>query len=102
MFTNLINFLKLLFNNLNEIFKKISIDFSFLLIFSFSFLTQNPKYFTLELLDFLSSQAQYLYSLMTLAASGVKTETNQTRLANVEMALEALRNVIRNNPGMLL
>lgn len=39
---------------------------------------------------------------MTLAASGVKTETNQTRLTNVEMALEALRNVIRNNPGMLL
>lgn len=39
---------------------------------------------------------------MTLAASGVKTETNQTRLTNVEMALEALRNVIRNNPGILL
>lgn len=38
---------------------------------------------------------------MTLAASGVKTETNQTRLTNVEMALEALRNVIRNNPGIL-
>lgn len=39
---------------------------------------------------------------MTLAASGVKTETNQTRLTSVEMALEALRNVIRNNPGILL
>lgn len=38
---------------------------------------------------------------MTLAASGVKTKTNQTRLTNVEMALEALRNVIRNNPGIL-
>lgn len=38
---------------------------------------------------------------MSLVASGIKTETNQTRLKNVEMALEALRNVIRNNPGML-
>lgn len=36
---------------------------------------------------------------MTLASSGVKTETNQTRLRNVEMALEALKNVVRNNPG---
>lgn len=65
-----------------------------------TFPLQNPKYFTLELLDFLCSQAQYLYSLMSLVASGVKTETNQTRLKNVEMALEALRNVIRNNPGV--
>lgn len=38
---------------------------------------------------------------MSLVASGVKTETNKTRLKNVEMALEALRNVIRNNPGMV-
>ncbi|XP_054717127.1 dnaJ homolog subfamily C member 13-like [Uloborus diversus] len=65
-----------------------------------TFPLENPKHFTLEILDFLCSQAQYLYSLMSLVASGVKTETNQTRLNNVEMALEALRNVIRNNPGV--
>ncbi|GFQ70979.1 dnaJ homolog subfamily C member 13 [Trichonephila clavata] len=65
-----------------------------------TFPLENPKFFTLELLDFLSSQAQYLYSLMTLQSSGVKQETNQTRLKSVEMALEALRNVIKNNPGV--
>ncbi|XP_035216788.1 dnaJ homolog subfamily C member 13-like isoform X2 [Stegodyphus dumicola] len=65
-----------------------------------TFPLENPKHFNLELLDFLCSQAQYLYSLMSLQSSGVKAETNQTRLKNVEMALEALRNVIRNNPGV--
>ncbi|GFX82675.1 dnaJ homolog subfamily C member 13 [Trichonephila clavipes] len=65
-----------------------------------TFPLENPKFFTLELLDFLSSQAQYLYSLMTLQSSGVKQETNQARLKSVEMALEALRNVIKNNPGV--
>ncbi|GIY06445.1 dnaJ homolog subfamily C member 13 [Caerostris darwini] len=65
-----------------------------------TFPLENPKFFTLELLDFLSSQAQYLYSLMTLQSSGVKQETNQTRLKSVEMALEALRNVVKNNPGV--
>lgn len=65
-----------------------------------TFPLQNPKFFTLELLDFLSSQAQYLYSLMTLQSSGIKQETNQTRLKSVEMALEALRNVVKNNPGV--
>ncbi|KAF8773591.1 DnaJ subfamily C member 13 like protein [Argiope bruennichi] len=65
-----------------------------------TFPLENPKYFTLELLDYLSSQAQYLYSLMALQSSGVKQETNQTRLKSVEMALEALRNVVKNNPGV--
>ncbi|XP_042910016.2 dnaJ homolog subfamily C member 13 isoform X1 [Parasteatoda tepidariorum] len=65
-----------------------------------NFSLQNPKHFTLELLDYLCSQAQYLYSLMSLQSSGIKTETNQARLKSVENALQALSNVIKNNPGV--
>lgn len=62
---------------------------------------QNPKLFTADLLNNLHSQSQYLHSLMTLQSSGVKTETNPARLQDVEMALEALRNVVKNNPGSI-
>lgn len=61
---------------------------------------QDPNRFTLDLLDYLGSQAQYLHSLMALTAAKVGVNKNIERLKNVEMALEALKNVIRNNPGV--
>lgn len=64
-----------------------------------SFPLENPKGFTIDLLDFLGSQAQYLHSLMSLQQQQM-TKTNLERLQNVEMALEALRNVIKNHPGV--
>ena len=65
---------------------------------------QNAKGFTIDLLDYLGSQAQYLHSLMALQDhkgqdGKVNATVNPERMRNVEMALEALRNVIRNNPG---
>ena len=62
---------------------------------SFYIYFQNAKTLTVELLDFLGSQAQYLHSLMSLQQ---QTSTSK-RLKHVEMALEAQRNVIRSNPG---
>ncbi len=38
---------------------------------------------------------------MALSRQSPDAGVNQERLSNVEMALEALRNVIRNNPGMI-
>lgn len=59
-----------------------------------------PKAFTASLLDYIGSQAQYLHTLMAMTQTG-KVESNQheDRLRRAEMALEALRNVIKNNPG---
>ncbi|GAB1606314.1 dnaJ homolog subfamily C member 13-like isoform X2 [Argonauta hians] len=68
-----------------------------------TFVLENPKGFTIDLLDFLGSEAQYLYSLMALQQQNRSFGSGQgssDRLRNVEMALEALRNVIRNNPGV--
>ncbi|ELU18389.1 hypothetical protein CAPTEDRAFT_227625 [Capitella teleta] len=65
-----------------------------------TFPLENAKGFTIDLLDHLGSQAQYLHSLMSLKDSQPQTTAaNPERLKGVEMALEALRNVIRNNPG---
>ena len=62
---------------------------------------QNPKGFTIDLLEFLGSQAQYLHSLMALTASNnLDASKSSDRLGAVEQALEALRNVIKSNPGM--
>lgn len=61
--------------------------------------SQNPKGFTIDLLDFMGSQAQYLHSLMMLNQNSGQQAGQSTRLKQVEMALEGLRNVIRNNPG---
>ncbi|XP_056011194.1 dnaJ homolog subfamily C member 13-like isoform X2 [Ostrea edulis] len=60
---------------------------------------ENPKGFTIDLLDYMGSQAQYLHSLMMLNQSNAK-QAQGSRLKNVEMALEGLRNVIKNNPGV--
>ena len=42
---------------------------------------------------------QYLHSLTALGQRAPQAKVDEKRLAQVEMALEALRNVIRNNPG---
>ncbi|ESP01912.1 hypothetical protein LOTGIDRAFT_172288, partial [Lottia gigantea] len=66
-----------------------------------TFPLENSKGFTIDLLDFLGSQAQYLHSLLMLQQQKTtSTQSKGDRLGQVEMALEALRNVIRNNPGV--
>lgn len=72
-----------------------------------TFPLENAKGFTIDLLDFLGSQAQYLHSLLMLQQKQSNKNspegqgsTQMSRLGQVEMALEALRNVIRNNPGV--
>ncbi|XP_052814797.1 dnaJ homolog subfamily C member 13-like isoform X2 [Mya arenaria] len=70
-----------------------------------TFPLENPKGFTIDLLDFLGSQAQYLHSLLMLQKSNKNSPDGQgssqlSRLGQVEMALEALRNVIKNNQGV--
>ncbi|XP_038048790.1 dnaJ homolog subfamily C member 13-like isoform X3 [Patiria miniata] len=67
-----------------------------------SFPLEDAKGFTVSLLDYLGSQAQYLHSLMALTSQAVDTSKNSTqakRLRDCEMALESLGNVIKNNPG---
>ena len=44
-------------------------------------------------------RSQYLHSLMALMATDLDFKKNQKRLDTSTMALEALRNVIKNNPG---
>ncbi|MGH0172786.1 UNVERIFIED_CONTAM: hypothetical protein FKN15_063892 [Acipenser sinensis] len=59
-----------------------------------------PKAFAASLLDYIGSQAQYLHTLMAITQTGkVESDQHGERLRWVEMALEALRNVIKNNPG---
>jgi len=44
---------------------------------------------------------QYLHSLMALQQQNSPSpNTSAERLQNVEMSLEALRNAIKNNPGL--
>lgn len=48
----------------------------------------------------MGSQAQYLHTLLAMTqASKVESQQHAQRLRWAEMALEALRNVIKNNPG---
>uniref|UniRef100_A0A670YVE1 DnaJ heat shock protein family (Hsp40) member C13 n=1 Tax=Pseudonaja textilis TaxID=8673 RepID=A0A670YVE1_PSETE len=65
-----------------------------------TFQLELPKAFAASLLDYIGSQAQYLHTLMAITQTG-KVESNRhgERLRRVEMALEALRNVIKHNPG---
>ena len=66
-------------------------------------LLQDGKGFVNHLLDFIGSNAQYLYSLMQMTASDVDTSKQSQhaeRLRHVEMSLEALFNVIHNNAGV--
>ncbi|XP_033101582.1 dnaJ homolog subfamily C member 13-like isoform X2 [Anneissia japonica] len=67
-----------------------------------AFPLEDAKGFTVSLLDYLGSMAQYLHSLMALTSKDVdtsKTSQQASKLSNSEMALEGLRNVIKNNPG---
>ena len=67
-----------------------------------TFPLENPKGFTIDLLDYMGSQAQYLHSLMMLQQQNKNSSQTKhgNRLHHVEMALEALRNVIKNHPGV--
>ncbi|XP_018613426.2 dnaJ homolog subfamily C member 13-like isoform X1 [Scleropages formosus] len=59
-----------------------------------------PKAFAASLLDYVGSQAQYLHTLLAMTqASAVESQQHGQRLHWAEMALEALRNVIRYHPG---
>ena len=65
--------------------------------------SQDAKGFATHLLDFIGSNAQYLYSLMAMTASDVDTSKqgqHALRLKHVEMSLQALFNVIHNNAGV--
>jgi hypothetical protein len=61
-----------------------------------SHVSQNPKGFAIDLLGFLASQSDYLSSVGSVSLSAA----NKERLLHVVMALEALYNVIKNNPGI--
>lgn len=64
------------------------------------FCFQYPKAFAASLLDYVGSQAQYLHTLLAMSQSNkVESQAHAERLRFAEMALEALRNVIKNNPG---
>lgn len=48
----------------------------------------------------MGSQAQYLHTLLAMNQTNkVESQAHAERLRFAEMALEALRNVIKNNPG---
>ena len=51
---------------------------------------------------FYNFRFQYLHSLMALTSTELDCQKNQKRLDASTMALEALRNVIKNNSGKLL
>lgn len=55
----------------------------------------------MDLLEFLNGQAQYLYSMLSMAsnADGARQPSSE-KLAQCEMALEALANVIKHNGGV--
>ncbi len=56
-------------------------------------------------MDFIGSNAQYLYSLMQITSSDVDTSKqgqHADRLQHVAMSLEGLFNVIHNNAGVEL
>ncbi|XP_055340824.1 dnaJ homolog subfamily C member 13-like [Paramacrobiotus metropolitanus] len=66
-----------------------------------TFPIEDPKAFIKDLLHYLGSEAQYVHSLMSMPdKKGVKIDAK--RISNVEMALEALRNIVRASPGVEL
>ena len=56
---------------------------------------QKAKDLTLELLQYIGGETQYLHSLLSLSSASL----SHPRLARVGDALRALVNVIKNNPG---
>ncbi|KAL1438694.1 hypothetical protein MTO96_047883 [Rhipicephalus appendiculatus] len=66
-----------------------------------TFPLENPRQFALDLLDFVGSQAQYLHSARSLDDNNVgQASGGVQRVAQTEQALQALHNVLRNNPGL--
>ncbi|XP_037280971.2 receptor mediated endocytosis 8 [Rhipicephalus microplus] len=66
-----------------------------------TFPLENPRQFALDLLDFVGSQAQYLHSARSLDDNNVgQASGGIQRVAQTEQALQALHNVLRNNPGL--
>jgi DnaJ family protein C protein 13 len=68
-----------------------------------TFVLEDPKGFVAALLDFIGTNAQYLHSFMALTSTDVDTSKqgqHAERLKNVEMALEALYNVLHANSGV--
>lgn len=59
---------------------------------------QNPKSFTINLLDFLSQSWEYLTSLGNVALG----KKDKEKLEHIVMSLQALKNIIKNNPGIEL
>lgn len=57
---------------------------------------ENPKGFIIDLLEFLASQSEHLASV----GSSAIAEEDKVFLQRVVLALEALGNLIRNNPGV--
>ncbi|XP_077365120.1 dnaJ homolog subfamily C member 13 isoform X1 [Festucalex cinctus] len=65
-----------------------------------TFPLEYPKAFAASLLDYVGSQAQYLHTLLAMSQSNkLESQQHAERLRFAEMALEALRNVIKNNPS---
>ncbi|GAB6018577.1 DnaJ sub C member 13 [Chamberlinius hualienensis] len=65
------------------------------------FAIENPKNFAVDILEYLGSEAQYLHSLMSLSDFATPTSNSPNdRCHNVEMALEALGHLIKNNSGV--
>ncbi|XP_058807941.1 dnaJ homolog subfamily C member 13 isoform X2 [Phymastichus coffea] len=62
-----------------------------------NFLIENPKGFTIDLLDFLGKSAEYIGSLN---ANVNLTKNDHEKLRGIVMSLEALKNVIKSNPGV--
>jgi DnaJ family protein C protein 13 len=58
---------------------------------------QNPKEFTIDLLDFLKKSASYVTSLN---GNTTLTKKDHQHLKCIVMSLEALKNIIKNNPGV--
>ena len=59
----------------------------------------NAKGFTIDLLDYLGSQAQYLHSALNLVSTSTGN-VNSERLNNIKICLLALNNVIIHNSGV--
>ncbi|GAA6092930.1 dnaJ homolog subfamily C member 13 isoform X2 [Tachysurus ichikawai] len=65
-----------------------------------TFPLEYPKVFAGSLLDYVGSQAQYLHTLLAMTQTNkVESQQHAQRLHRAEMALEAMCNVIKNNPG---
>ncbi|CAG2170123.1 unnamed protein product, partial [Oppiella nova] len=62
---------------------------------------ENAKGFTIDLIDYLGSQAQYLQSALNLVSNSTGS-VNSDRMNNIKMCLLALNNVIVHNNGVEL